>query len=43
MEWYESWFDTEYYKLLYQHRNNEEAQFFITNLFKFIPLNKNGI
>lgn len=39
MQWFENWFDTHYYKILYQHRNDEEAQFFIRNLLKFIPLN----
>ncbi len=39
MQWFENWFDTHYYKILYQHRNDEEAQLFILNLFKFIPLN----
>jgi SAM-dependent methyltransferase len=38
MEWFESWFDSPYYKILYQHRNDNEAQFFIQNLLKKIPL-----
>ena len=36
-EWYKSWFDTEYYNLLYQHRDNSEARIFIENLVKQIP------
>ncbi len=38
MEWFKNWFDTPYYKILYQHRDDQEAQFFITNLLKKIPL-----
>ncbi len=30
--WYQSWFDTEYYHILYQHRDDHEAQLFIRNL-----------
>ena len=36
-EWYKSWFDTEYYNLLYQHRDNSEARIFIETLVKQIP------
>lgn len=32
MEWFESWFDTPYYHLLYSNRNYTEAEYFITKL-----------
>lgn len=32
--WYEAWFDTEYYHILYQHRDDNEAQLFIRNLLQ---------
>jgi len=31
-EWFKEWFDTKYYHLLYNHRSNEEAETFISNL-----------
>lgn len=33
-EWFESWFDTSYYHILYRNRNTEEAAHFIDNLFE---------
>lgn len=30
--WFKSWFDTKYYHILYQHRDENEAQLFIKNL-----------
>ena len=33
MNWFESWFDSPYYQLLYQHRDNREAQYFIDHLY----------
>jgi SAM-dependent methyltransferase len=38
--WYCSWFDSEYYHLLYQNRNDQEAQYFITNLIQVLGLPK---
>lgn len=35
-EWFESWFDSPYHALLYQHRDEHEAKMFIDNLFKFL-------
>lgn len=32
MEWFEDWFDSPYYHLLYSHRNDEEANLFMQNL-----------
>ncbi len=37
MEWFESWFDSEYYHLLYEHRNVEEAEIFTANIAKLFP------
>jgi SAM-dependent methyltransferase len=39
MKWFERWFDTEYYHLLYKHRNYEEASVFIGKLLDFLALN----
>ncbi len=39
-EWFEHWFDTKYYHLLYDHRGEEEAQFFMQNLIRFLGLQK---
>ena len=32
MDWFESWFDNKYYHILYENRNDEEAEIFLTNL-----------
>lgn len=39
--WFQSWFNSPYYHLLYRSRNNTEAEFFIDNLCAFLkpPLN----
>jgi len=37
-EWFESWFDTEFYHILYQNRNDKEAERFIDNLFNHLKL-----
>jgi len=34
-EWYGSWFDSPYYHILYEHRDEKEAQIFINNLNSF--------
>lgn len=36
--WFEDWFDSPYYDLLYSKRNEDEASFFIDNLLKNISL-----
>lgn len=36
--WYESWFSSPYYELLYMHRNEEEAKEFLTKLLPMISL-----
>ena len=39
-KWFESWFDTHYYHILYRHRDNKEAQKFIKNLVQFLKIGK---
>ena len=41
-EWFENWFDSEYYHLLYKKRNPKEAKFFIDNLLKLLKPKKNS-
>jgi SAM-dependent methyltransferase len=41
-DWFEDWFNTHYYHLLYNHRNESEAKFFMNNLLDFIHLKKMG-
>lgn len=31
-KWFQNWFNSPYYHILYHHRNDEEAEFFIDNL-----------
>lgn len=38
MEWFESWFDTPYYHLLYNNRDYTEAENFITKLTQVLEL-----
>jgi len=35
-KWFESWFDTPYYHILYNNRDNDEAAHFIDNLFEHL-------
>jgi len=37
-KWFETWFDTPYYHLLYNNRDDKEAQNFISRLVKFLSL-----
>lgn len=37
-DWFESWFNTSYYHKLYAHRDDHEAQFFIQNVLKELPI-----
>lgn len=39
-DWFESWFDSPYYPLLYDHRNEAEAENFIRFLANKIPIQK---
>ena len=36
-EWFEDWFNSRYYHLLYQNRSQNEANFFIENLVENCP------
>lgn len=38
INWFESWFDTPYYHILYKERNEEEAQLLIDNLTQYLNL-----
>ena len=42
MEWFQHWFDTKYYHILYQDRNDEEAQLFMKNLTSFLQLKRDN-
>ncbi len=42
MDWFQHWFDTTYYHILYQDRNDDEAQLFMCNLTSFLALKKNS-
>jgi cyclopropane fatty-acyl-phospholipid synthase-like methyltransferase len=37
-DWFETWFDTSYYHTLYKHRDNREAERFISNLLEHLNL-----
>ena len=41
-EWFESWFDTEYYHILYRNRDEEEAKRFVSNIAKNLNLPQNS-
>lgn len=36
--WFESWFDTPYYHILYKDRNDSEAQFFMDTITEYLNL-----
>jgi cyclopropane fatty-acyl-phospholipid synthase-like methyltransferase len=42
-EWFELWFDTPYYHILYKSRGDEEAQKLIDNLEKHLGFNKDWL
>lgn len=39
-EWFENWFDTSFYHILYDYRNDEEAVLFMNNLIGFLNLSQ---
>ena len=39
-EWFKNWFNTPFYHVLYDYRNDEEAEFFMKNLVGFLQLKK---
>jgi SAM-dependent methyltransferase len=41
-KWYENWFNSPYYHILYHQRNDEEAEFFLTNLLEYLKPDQNG-
>ncbi|MGG8497646.1 class I SAM-dependent methyltransferase [Tenacibaculum sp. TC6] len=41
-DWFTSWFNTPYYHILYKHRNDSDAQFFMRNITSFLELPKNS-
>jgi len=40
--WFETWFNSPYYHMLYKNRDNSEAQLFITNLLSNLSPDKNS-
>ena len=42
MEWFETWFDSEYYHKLYKNRDDDEAEQFINNLITNLQLNSSS-
>lgn len=40
--WFENWFGTRYYHLLYSHRNETEAQYFLNAILDAFPLNSDA-
>ena len=41
-EWFESWFDSPYYHILYKDRDEKEAQLFLDNLIQFLKPGPNA-
>ena len=41
-EWFEDWFDSPYYHILYQNRNEKEAELFIDSLIRTVPITPNS-
>lgn len=39
-EWFENWFDTVFYHILYDYRNDDEAKLFMSNLIGFLDLSQ---
>ena len=37
-DWFTSWFNTPYYHILYKHRNDADAHFFMRNITNFLQL-----
>jgi cyclopropane fatty-acyl-phospholipid synthase-like methyltransferase len=37
-EWFENWFDTSFYHILYDYRNDDEARLFMKNLIGFLKI-----
>lgn len=43
MKWFEDWFNSPYYHILYQDRDEEEAELFMDNLIRFLHPEKNAV
>jgi len=41
--WFEEWFDSPFYHILYKNRDDKEAQSFISNLISFLKPTKNSL
>ncbi len=39
-EWFDTWFDTPYYHILYSNRNESEAEVFLSNLMQYMAVPK---
>lgn len=39
-DWFKDWFNTPYYHILYKHRNDDDAQFFMRNITSFLNFPK---
>lgn len=39
-DWFTTWFDTEFYHILYKHRDYEEARLFMANIVSYLKLKK---
>ena len=39
-KWFQSWFDTSYYHILYKQRDYKEAEVFIKNIVNYLNLDK---
>ena len=37
-EWFEEWFDSPYYHMLYKNRDSKEAENFLNNLISGLPM-----
>ena len=42
-EWFEDWFDSPFYHILYKNRDDQEAQTFISNLITLLKPNKKNL
>lgn len=42
-EWFSEWFDSPYYHILYKNRDMREAELFLSNLVKVLPINENSL
>jgi len=42
-EWFEDWFDSPFYHILYKNRDDQEAQTFISNLITLLKPNKKSL